>query len=496
MLKKVLAFCIIPLLIFCAVPANAAGKEQRDWQSQNVYYLIVDRFNNGDDSNDYNTNTKKDLSFQGGDFQGIIDRLDYIKDLGFTAILLNPIFDNDSNGYAGDRITNFFKTDEHYGSMKKFQQLVKEAHKKKMKVMLNFVTNQISPDHPWVKDPTKSDWLKGKTKDGMIVLNQNNPDVNQYFIKAGKWWVQKTGIDGYYLSNVEDAPISFWKDFNSAVRSVNKDFFLLGDVHTNNVKTIKTYEQAGFDGFYDNPQNQPLRNAFSNINESATSLMDILKKNKHTYNSDTINAIYFDNPYMTRFTRDMVNANKYPGTRWKLALTYMYTQPEMPVMYYGSEIAIDGGNAPENRKMMNFRADKDLMDYMTQISDLRAKNPALVKGTFTPLYDKNGMTIYKREYKGDINIVAINNTNSTQGISIDASQFKGDKELHGLLEGGIIRTDNGKFKLVLERETSEIYRVVDKTGINFGFISVLVIVWVLFFAFIIAAKKRGKRNAN
>lgn len=494
MLKKVLTFCIIPLLIFCAVPANAAGKEQQDWQNQNVYYLIVDRFNNGDASNDIDTNTKNDLSFQGGDFQGIIDRLDYIKDLGFTAILLNPIFENDSKGYAGDRITNFYKPDEHYGSLKKFEQLVKEAHKKKMKVMLNFVTNQVSPDHPWVKDPTKSDWLKGNTKDGLVAVNQNNPAVNQYFIKAGKWWVQKTGIDGYYLSNVDDAPISFWKDFNSEVKSVNKDLFLLGDVHSNDANTIQTYEQAGFDGFYDNPQNQLLRNAFSNIDQSAKPLMDIVEKNKHTYDSATVNSIYFDNPSMTRFTRDMVNANKYPGTRWKLALTYIYTQPEIPVIYYGSEIAIDGGNAPENRKMMNFRADKDLMDYMTQISDLRAKNPALVKGTLTPLYNKNGMTVYKREYKGDINIVAINNTSSTQGISIDASQFKDNKELHGLLEGGIIRAEQGKFKLVLERETSEIYRVVDKTGINFGFIAVLVIVWVLFFAFIFAAKRKARKN--
>jgi len=495
MLKRVFALCcIIPLLVFCAVQANAAGKEQRDWRSQNVYYLIVDRFNNGDNSNDININTKNDLRFQGGDFQGIIDRLDYIKDLGFTAILLNPIFDNDSKGYVGDRITDFYKPDEHYGSLKKFQQLVKEAHKKHIKVIIQFKTNQVSPEHPWVKDTTKSEWLKGKTKDGLVEVNQTNPAVKQYFMKMGKWWVQKTGIDGYYLSDVEDAPINFWKDFNSAVKSVDKDFYLLGDVHSDNANMIKNYEQAGFDGFYDRPQNQPLRKAFSDIDQSATALLDIVKKNKHTYNSSTVNAVYFDNPYATRFTRDMVNANKYPGTRWKLALTYFYTQPEIPVIYYGSEIAVDGGNAPENRKMMNFRADKDLMDYMTQISEIRAKNQALVSGSLIPIYNKEGMTVYKREYKGDINIVAINNTSATHAVSLDVSEFDGDKELHGLLEGGIIRADQGKYKLVLERESSEIYRVVDKTGINFGFIAILVMVWVLFFAFIFAAKRKAKKN--
>ncbi|MBS4172019.1 alpha-amylase family glycosyl hydrolase [Bacillus sp. FJAT-49736] len=494
MFKKVFTFCLIPLLIFCAVPANAAGKEQRNWQSEIVYYLIVDRFNNGDDANDINTNTKNALSFQGGDFQGIINRLDYLKDLGFTAILLNPIFDNDEKGYAGDRIINFYKPDEHYGSLKKFQELVKEAHKRDMKIMLSFETNQVSPEHPWVTDQTRADWLKGKTDDGLISLNQKNPAVNQYFIKAGKWWVQKTNIDGYYLNNADKAPIEFWKDFNGAVRSVKKNFFLLGDVHSNDINTIKKFEQAGFDGFYDYPQNKPLRSAFSDIDQSTKPLLDIVKTNESTYQGSTQNAIFFDNPYMTRFTRDMVNANKYPGTRWKLALTYLYTQPEIPIVYYGSEIAIDGGNAPENRPMMNFRADKDLMDYMTQISELRIKNPSLIKGSFTPLYDKNGMTVYKREYKGDVNIVAINNTSATHGVSIDTSQFKDDKELRGLLDGGIVRADNGKYKIVLERETSEIYKVVDKTGINYGFIAILVIVWILFFAFIYAAKKKAKKN--
>jgi glycosidase len=494
MLKRVFALCFIPLLLFYAVPANAAGKEASGWQDENVYYLIVDRFNDGDSSNDYDINTRNDLKFQGGDFQGIIDRLDYIKDLGFTSIMLNPIFDNDNEGYAGDRIINFYKPDEHYGSIKKFQELVKEAHKRKMKVMINFVTNQISPDHPWVKDPTKSDWLKGKTKDNLIALNPANPKVNQYFIDAGKWWVQKTNIDGYYLSNVNDSPLGFWKNFNKNIKSVNNKFFLLGDMQSNDAITIKSYEKEGFDGFYDYPQNKPLRNAFSNINQSAKPLLDSIKKNEKIYNDSTINAVFFDNPYMKRFTRDMVKAHQFPGTRWKLALTYLYTQPEIPIIYYGSEIAIDGGDAPENRKMMNFRADKDLMDFTTQIAELRAKNPALIKGTLVPLYDKNGMTVYKREYKGDVNIVAINNTSSTQGVPIDASQFADHKELHGLLEGGIIRAEQGKYKLVLERETSEIYRVVDKTGINLGFISVLVIVWILFFIFIYLAKRRAKKN--
>ena len=244
----------------------------------------------------------------------------------------------------------------------------------------------------------------------------------------------------------------------------------------------------------DHNLNQPMRDAFSNINQPIKPVLDIINQHKETYKNANLIGAFYDNPNMKRYTRDMVNNNLFPGTRWKLALTYLYTQPEIPIVYYGTEIAVDGGNAPENRQMMNFRADKELIDYMTMIGEIRQMQPALRRGTMKTIYDKDGMVVFKREYKGKINIVAINNTDKTQIVNISQDKLQDNKELRGLISGGIEREDNGVFKLALDRETSEIYNVVEKTGINYVMIAVLVAIWVAFILFVVTVRKRGKNK--
>ena len=108
-----------------------------------------------------------------------------------------------------------------------------------------------------------------------------------------------------------------------------------------------------------------------------------------------------DDPQSTRFTQDIVANKQFPGSRWKMALTYLYTTPGIPVVYYGSEIALNGGKAPDNHRQMNFRASKDLIDYLTKLSQLRQQLPSLTRGTFEKLYEKNGMVVYKRVYQNE-----------------------------------------------------------------------------------------------
>ncbi|MGE8205189.1 alpha-amylase family glycosyl hydrolase [Heyndrickxia sp. NPDC080065] len=493
MLKKVMAFCLIPFLLFYAVPASANEKEDRSWQDETIYFLMIDRFNNGDATNDYNVRVRDPLGFQGGDFQGIIDKLDYLKDLGFTTIMLTPIFENDDKGYDGYRIKDFYKTDKHFGSIKTFTKLVDEAHKRKMKVIMDFPTNQVSSENPLVNDPSKKDWFKEKTEGSLLSLNQDNPQVNQYLIDTAKWWINKTDIDGYYLSKADQSPTGFWKQFSTAVKSVKSDFYLLGEVNTKQSSEIKKYAEAGFDGSLDIALNQVIRNAFSNINEPIKPVLTVEDKNSKEYANPSLMGAFFDNHNMKRFTRDMVGHNQFPGTRWKLALTYLYTQPEIPIVYYGTEIAVDGGDTPDNRKMMNFRTEKELIDYMTMIGEIRQEQPALTRGTMKTIYEKGGLVVYKREYKDKVNYIAINNTDKTQVAYISDEQLK-NKELRGLIGAGIVRSENGTFKIALERETSEIYNVVEKTGINFMFIAILVAIWIAFFAFLYIVWKRGKEK--
>ncbi|MGB2993232.1 MAG: alpha-amylase family glycosyl hydrolase, partial [Paenisporosarcina sp.] len=111
---------LIPFLLFYAFPVSADEKEERKWQDESIYFIMVDRFNNGDTTNDFKMQLDDLKEYNGGDFKGITDKLDYIKDMGFTAIWLTPVFDNEDKGYHGYWIKDFYNTEEHFGTMEEF----------------------------------------------------------------------------------------------------------------------------------------------------------------------------------------------------------------------------------------------------------------------------------------------------------------------------------------------------------------------------------------
>ena len=160
-MKKRVCMVLFFLALFSnTLAVGAAEKEERKWQDETVYSLMIDRFNNGDQTNDFGVDINDPNGYHGGDFQGIIDQLDYIKEMGFTAISLTPIFANEDGGYHGYWVNDFYQTDEHFGSNDLFNKLVDEAHKRDMKVILDFVSGDVGPKHPWVNDPTKKDWFQ------------------------------------------------------------------------------------------------------------------------------------------------------------------------------------------------------------------------------------------------------------------------------------------------------------------------------------------------
>ncbi|MDQ1147127.1 glycosidase [Bacillus sp. SORGH_AS 510] len=457
---------LMAFLLLSSVPAEAAvKKENRLWQDETVYSIMIDRFNNGDIANDVDVNAKDPLAYHGGDFQGIIDRLDYIHDMGFTAIRLTPIFDNTAQGYDGFSVKDYYKTDEHFGSIKKFQELVKEAHDRKMKVLIDFVTS-------------------------------NKASVNQMdegnLIDAAKWWVKKTDIDGYSLPDVDKTKLSFWKNFSKEMKNTNRNLFLLGIFSKGTSSDIKQYKQAGIDSLLDYSNLASVRKIFATTDESFGPLSIDYEKGEDSF----LKASLMDNEYTTRFTTDIVEKRQFPGSRWKTALTYMYTTPGIPFVYYGTEIALIGGDIPDNRRQMNFRADKELIDYITKIGELRNQLPSLTRGSMEMLYEKKGMVVYKRTYKGETSIVAINNTSKSQKVILTKEQLEGGKELRGLLAGDIVRSHDNQYILILDRDNSEIYVLTEKSGANIPLISSMVIVYILvsIFLFIIIKRRKSKKT--
>lgn len=509
MKKSVFLVVLIPFLLFYAMPAGAAEKEGREWQDEVIYSIMVDRFNNGSSENDKDLDVDDLTAYNGGDFAGITKKLDYLKDMGFTAIWLTPIFDNEEGGYHGYWINDFYKTEEHFGTIEEFKTLVKEAHDRDIKVILDFVVNHVGPNHPFVSDPEKKDWFHEKkeitnwkdqeeVENGWIYnlpdLNQDNPETSDYLIDAAKWWINETDIDGYRLDTVKHVPKTFWTKFASAVKEEKKDFFLIGEVWDKDPTVIASYQDTGIDGFMDFAQNDSQRTAFQKTDQSLSWLFSNLERNETMFNKPELLGQFIDNHDMSRFTSLAAANNNHPGTRWKQSLAYMYTTPGIPIIYYGSEIALNGGEDPDNRKLMDFRTDKELIEYITTLGRLRAELPALTRGDTKLLYEKDGMAVFTRTYQDETIVVALNNTKETQTVVLEKGMIEKDKELKGLLQGDLVRSEGDTYKIIIDREESEIYALTDKTGINKTFLFAIAGILVLFAIFIVMLIKRAKRK--
>ncbi|WP_041088356.1 alpha-amylase family glycosyl hydrolase [Jeotgalibacillus soli] len=506
------ALFLITILLFNSVFATSAGaveKEERKWQDETIYFLMVDRFANGNFLNDDNVNTQDPLAYHGGDFQGIIDRLDHIEEMGFTTIWMTPVFKNDDWGYHGYWINDFYETNENFGTIEEFKKLVDEAHKRDIKIILDFVVNHTGPNHPWVNDPEKEDWYheeqeildnnnQEQIQNGWIYglpdLNTENPEVKTYLFDAAKWWIKETDIDGYRLDTVKHVPEEFWEEFSAEVKSVKEDFYLIGEVYDTDIRNIAAYADTGIDGFVDFPLAEQMRSTFQDVDLNSSRLFSYWDYNQQFFNNPYLMGNFIDNHDMSRFTRLSVENNMFPGTRWQLALTFMYTVPGIPIMYYGTEIALDGGEDPDNRRLMNFNEDEELKNFISDLGRLRQDLPALTRGTLEVLHNENGLLVYKREYKEETIVIAINNTSQTQSFSISNEELRENAELRGLLAGDLVRENSGDFQIVIEREEAEIYALADKTGINYGLISAIAAVWISFFILLYIMRKRSKNK--
>ncbi|MBC6971536.1 alpha-amylase [Bacillus sp. Xin] len=416
------------------VPMHTLAEEKREWKDEVIYSIMVDRFNNGDAKNDRQLDVGNLEGYQGGDIQGIIKRIDYIKDMGFSAIMLSPIFKSET--YDGHGTVDFQKVNEHFGSVQDVKQLVQEAHKRDMKIVLQFVGGQ-----------------------------------EETLIDSIKWWIKETNIDGSYLIHSKEISLPFLNEIKQSVQEVKKDFLVMND---------------GEEGIH-NEYYKHITDVFTKSDMSIKPLYDA-----SLVENEKAASTFVDSQDTKRFVRSAKENAYYPPSRLKLALTYLYTSPGLPVVYYGTEIALDGGGIPDNRRLMDFKTDEKFLQYVTRLGELRQQLPSLRRGTFELLYDKAGMSVLKRKYKDEETLIAINNTKETQKVSFSANEVGKDQELKGLLKDEIIREEDGNYYLVLKREEANVYQVREKTGLNWLFISLLVSVNVLFIAFLIAVKKRKK----
>ncbi len=380
---------------------RAAGSAEREsFTTADLIYLIMpDRFADGDPSIDNTPDTAEkvnrgqDSGRHGGDIQGIMDHLDYVADLGATAIWSTPLLvDDDHRGsYHGYACSDYYHIDPRYGSNELYRKLVEKAHERGIKVIMDVVTNHSSTHHWWTKDMPFRDWIhlhdpyvesnhvmslaldpnaskadRAIMEEGWFVrsmpdMNLDNPYLLKYFQQWAVWWVEYAGLDGYRVDTWfynEKEPMSRWAQ---AVLEEYPRFNIVGENWNYNPDYV-AYWQSGHpnrDGFdshlpsiMDFPLNQGILKAFAANPPKDDSSEATARRGagiSAVYEALSHDFVYQDLSHMLIFlaNHDMARIGDVFGKdprRMKMAYTLLATLRGIPQLFYGDEMMFATGN--------------------------------------------------------------------------------------------------------------------------------------------------------
>ena len=369
--------------------ADAPGHQ--GFSSADAMYLIMtDRFADGHPQDDPRGDDRAaPRGWHGGDFAGIEQHLDYLKQLGVTTLWLTPVVSNGAmpQSYHGYAATDLYAVDRHFGTLKDYKQLSAALHARGMKLVIDLVANHVGVEHPWVADPPAPEWFHGTLADhsqaehdfnelidphappqawrnivdgwftdAMPDLNQENPLVAQYLIDNALWWVETADLDGIRLDTFPYVSRAYWHEFHAVLHGVYPRLTTVGEVFNRDPDVTSFFAggatRTGADGTFDTGVDTvfdfPLQFALRDVlaqGAPMTELEAVLRKDALYPHPERL-VTFIGNHDTTRFyTEDGRSA-----ARLKLALGLVLTLRGMPQIYSGDEIGMAGGKDPDNRR--------------------------------------------------------------------------------------------------------------------------------------------------
>ena len=472
--KWMLVTIMMTLIVSMMSPLTTKAAAKETIANESIYDLLVDRYFNQSFENDYEVNTQTPEAFAGGDFKGVAEKLDHIEKLGFSMISLGPVFSTET--YDGKRVMDYGKLERHFGTSEEFITLIDKIHQKNMSVIVDFPIQNVSSKHVLASDQANDAWIIENT-DGTISFDLTNEDAQQAFLNAALAFVKQYQVDGLRITSIEDVATNFLNEMIQALKEENEDFYVLSDEPS----------EAEFDAKVSTEQENLLRQAFKTVDNETAGIIEPTEGTPVIQQVDSLKS--------RRFTADSAEANMFPPTRLKMAMATLLSIPGVPLMTYGSEIAVNGEQPPESHPLMNFKTEEELIEFIGDVQKLRNGSAALRTGSIEMLHNEAGLLIYKRSNEEESWIVAINNTGGTQSFDLPREVIGDNKELKGLFESDILRQkDDGYYKLVLSREIAEFYKVNDNKGFNKGYMAALALVYILFIGFIYLVWRKGKQK--
>lgn len=465
------SFQVLPTL-------NRTGKFQGFSPEDVMYLIMIDRFADGDTTNNnppvssgiYDRSNK--FFYHGGDFQGIINHLPYLKELGVNALWLTPWYDNynrpneielkegrPSTGFHGYNPQDFYAVEEHFGTLEKLQELVAHAHASGFKIIQDQVANHTGPYHPWIDDPPTPMWFNGtkvhhpknvfqtwvlhdprpvadlylETMTGWFLdflpnLNQENPEVARYLIQNTLWWIGVTGLDGIRMDTWQYVPNSFWREWTKALKREFPRFRVVGEVKDGDVVHTSFFQggrsrfdgiDSGLDSLLDFPLFYPIRHSFAE-GRSLDEVPKTLAKDYLYANSEMLVTLlggHDDGRFMSEQGASTAGL--------KLANTFLLTTRGVPQLYYGDEIAMTGPDEPTTRQDFpggfpgdqrnaftregRTEAQQEIFSHIQKLTALRHELEPLRRGQLVNLYVAEQQYSYARRSRSGVVIVAINN---------------------------------------------------------------------------------------
>jgi glycosidase len=469
--------------------AQDAAQLQGFNSSDAIYLIVPDRFANGDYSNDLVEGMKEnkiDRSFpggrHGGDIRGIINNLDYVQNMGFTAIWPTPMLENDMPAYSyhGYAITNHYKVDPRYGTLDEYKELSAKMRQRGMKLIFDEVLNHTGSNYWWMNDLPFKNWLNfpgqytqtnhrrtsnqdihvsqydkdlftnGWFDKTMPDMNGQNPFMANYLTQNTIWWIETLQLGGVRQDTYGYSDKTFLKNWSCSIMNEYPNFSIVGEEWSTNPLITSYWQrgkknQDGYDGCLNTVMDFPLQAALvqslngeegESYNTAFTKLYEALA-NDFAYANPNQLLLMGDNHDMDRLFMQL----KQDVALTKMGLTYLLTIRGIPQIFYGTEILMD--NSPQHKNDGLIRADfpggwkedasngftgeglttdqQSVQTYLKQLLNWRKKNPVIANGQTLHFAPFEGIYVYFRYNKEQMVMVLMNKND--REMNVDTRRF-------------------------------------------------------------------------
>ena len=459
------------------------------FNNSDVMYLITpDRYVNGDPENDdiaymyERPNRDDNRGLHGGDIQGIINQLDYIEEMGFTTIWLNPVLENNMkrSSYHGYSTTDYYKIDPRFGTNELFLELSQKAKKRGIKFVMDIIPNHCGSEHWFFKDPPMEDWINNQSGfkqtshrretiqdihaseidkkdhiDGWFVetmpdLNQKNQKMSTYLIQNTLWWIEYAELSGIRVDTYPYSDKDFMSDWTYVVMDEYPNFNIVGEEWSDNPSLISYWQKNkvnhdGYVSYLPTLMDFPLQISFVEaLNDDFGWGKGFVKPyrtlaNDFVYPNPNNLLIFPDNHDMARFYTQVNN----DLDLFKMGIVYYSTMRGIPQFYYGTEILMNSNENPGDHGLIRtefpggwpdhlknaFTGDglskdeKQTQLFFKELLNWRKNNKVIHKGKLIQFSPKeNGVYSFFRVFEGQLVWVIFNRNNSSRNI--DTSRFK------------------------------------------------------------------------